>query len=90
MGIALATAISSWANVLILYILLKKKWKLSPDMRLNTNFIKRRDFTFNEILAYQPIEEPNLFSDLGDNAFIPSPIKEYSLVHYLKIHETIK
>ena len=40
MGIALATAISSWANVLIFYILLKKNWKLSLDMRLKTNFIK--------------------------------------------------
>tara|TARA_Y100000590_G_scaffold140932_1_gene161727 strand:+ start:295 stop:1839 length:1545 start_codon:yes stop_codon:yes gene_type:complete len=46
MGIALATAISSWVNALILYTLLKKKWQLSLDIRLKTNFIKILIATF--------------------------------------------
>ena len=38
-------------------------------------------------MAYKPIDGPNLFSDLGDNAFIPTPVKDYPLKHYLKLHE---
>ena len=48
--------------------------------------VKRRDFTLNTLLQNQPIAEPNLFSDLGDEAFIPTPIREYPLTHYLKLH----
>lgn len=47
--------------------------------------IKRRDFTLDNLLQNQPIEEPNLFSDLGDEAFIPTPIREYPITHYLKL-----
>ena len=50
------------------------------------NQIKRRDFTLDMLLRNQPIEEPNLFSDLGDEAFIPTPIAEYPLIHYTQIH----
>lgn len=48
--------------------------------------MKRRDYTLDMLLRSQPMEEPNLFSDLGDEAFIPAPIAEYPLVHYLKIY----
>jgi len=54
---------------------------------VNSTDFKRRDFTFNELLAYQPYKEENLFSDLGDQAFIPTPIKEHKPIHYLKIYE---
>lgn len=54
---------------------------------VNLTEFKRRDFTFNDLLAYQPFKEENLFSDLGDQAFIPTPIKEYKPIHYLKIYE---
>ena len=33
------------------------------------------------------MEGLNLFSDLGDEAFIPLPVAEYPLVHFLKIGE---
>ena len=49
--------------------------------------IKRRDFSFKELIAGQPLEGPNLFSDLGEDAFIPDPIKEYPATDFLKIHE---
>ena len=48
--------------------------------------IKRRDFTLDNLLKNQPMEGPNLFSDLGEEAFIPTPIKEYPPIHYLKIY----
>ena len=32
--------------------------------------------------------EPNtLFSDFGEEAFIPTPIKEFPLIHFLKLGE---
>ncbi len=48
--------------------------------------IKRRDFTLDNLLQNQPMTVPNLFSDLGDEAFIPTPIAEYPLTHYLKLY----
>ena len=54
---------------------------------VDLDFIKRRDFTFKDIMAYKPIDGPNLFSDLGDDAFIPTPIKDYPLKHYRKVYE---
>ena len=47
--------------------------------------VKRRDFTLDTLLRNQPMEGPNLFSDLGDEAFIPLPIREFPLMHYLDI-----
>ena len=48
---------------------------------------KRRDYTLANILETRPMEGLNLFSDLGDEAFIPTPVAEYPLVHFLKIGE---
>lgn len=48
--------------------------------------VKRRDYTLDMLLRNQPMEEPNLFSDLGDDAFIPTPCAEYKPIHYLKLH----
>ena len=49
--------------------------------------LKRRDYTLANLLENQPVEGLNLFSDLGDRAFIPKPIREYPLVHFLKLGE---
>lgn len=51
-----------------------------------SGLIKRRDFELDMLLRNQPLQGPNLFSDLGDEAFIPTPKAEYPLTHYLKIH----
>lgn len=48
--------------------------------------VKRRDYTLDMLLRSQPMQEPNLFSDLGDEAFIPTPCAEYKPIHYLKLH----
>lgn len=47
--------------------------------------IKRRDYTMANLMENQPMEGPNLFSDLGDQAFIPTPIKDFPLTSYLKL-----
>lgn len=52
---------------------------------VNTNFIKRRDYTLANLLASQPFEGINLFSDLGEKAFIPKPVADHPVTHYLKI-----
>lgn len=54
---------------------------------VNGSMVKRRDYTLANLLANQPMDEPNLFSDLGDKAFLPTPVKDYPLIHFLKIGE---
>jgi|ERR1017187_2156535 hypothetical protein len=44
---------------------------------VNGSMLKRRDFTFHGLLAHEHMKELPLFSDLGENAFIPTPEKEY-------------
>ena len=53
---------------------------------VNGSFLKRRDFTLNELLRNSTSGDLGLFSDLGDEAFIPTPIKEYPLTHFLEIY----
>lgn len=54
---------------------------------INETDFKRRDYTFKDLLAYQPYKEENLFSDLGEKAFIPNPVKEFKPKNYLKLYE---
>ena len=52
------------------------------------NNIKRRDFAFNDLVNQEYMkEEGSLFSDLGDEAEIFSPQKEFPLVHYRRVYE---
>ena len=51
--------------------------------------IKRRDYSMAHLLAYQPMDGPNLFSDLGEEAFIPKPVAEFPITHYLKLAEAV-
>ena len=52
---------------------------------VNGSMFKRRDFTFHGLLDHAAIGELPLFSDLGDDVFIPSPEKEYPLTHFTRI-----
>lgn len=53
---------------------------------VNGSMLKRRDFTFHELLAHASMTmEGSLFSDLGEDVFLPTPVKEYPLTHFLKI-----
>ena len=53
---------------------------------VNGSMIKRRDFAFHELLAHEAIRETPLFSDLGEDVFIPEPVKEFPLIHFLRIN----
>ena len=52
---------------------------------VNGSMLKRRDFTFHGLLAHEDIKELPLFSDLGENVFIPTPEREYPPVHFLEV-----
>lgn len=49
------------------------------------NQVKRRDFKFEALVNSI---RGSLFSDLGDEAYISTPIREFPLVHYLEISKT--
>jgi hypothetical protein len=55
------------------------EWSLVNDK------IKRRDFEFKNLIDYAPFEKGTLFSDLGEEVVIPTPLKEYPLTHFLDI-----
>jgi hypothetical protein len=52
---------------------------------INNHLIKRRDFTFHGLLEHESLKELPLFSDLGEDVFIPSPEKEYPPAHFLEL-----
>ena len=49
--------------------------------------IRRHDYLMAHLLAYQQMNGPNPFSDLGEEAFVPNPVAEFPMVHYLKLQE---
>ncbi|HBE96450.1 MAG TPA: restriction endonuclease subunit M [Verrucomicrobiales bacterium] len=56
---------------------------------VNERQIKRRDFNFGELVStaeYNSDSSMPLFSDQGEDVFIPNPVCEYPLQHYLKLH----
>lgn len=57
---------------------------------VNGSMLKRRDFTFHGLLNHAAVKELPLFSDLGDDVFIPKPAKEYPLTHFLKVADVEK
>ena len=56
---------------------------------VNGSMIKRRDYSLAHLLAYQPMEGMTLFSDMGESAFIPKPVKEFPLMHFLKLTDDV-
>ncbi|MGE3978313.1 MAG: DNA methyltransferase, partial [Nitrospira sp.] len=52
---------------------------------VNGSMFKRRDFTFHGLLTHEGVKELSLFSDLGEDVFIPTPEREYAPVHFREI-----
>ena len=66
---------------------------------VNGNQLKRRDFTFHALLRHEETreallfpdldkksaEQMPLFSDLGDEVFIPTPTKEFPPAHFMEV-----
>ena len=53
--------------------------------QVNGSMIKRRDYAFHELLYYAGVRDRPLFSDLGEEVFIPEPVKEFPLIHFLRV-----
>jgi hypothetical protein len=51
----------------------------------NGSFIKRRDFIFAHLVEQASHREMPLFSDMDEEAYIPEPVKDYPLTHFLEI-----
>jgi hypothetical protein len=57
-----------------------------PEWSLvNGSLLKRRDFAFHELVGQGSMRELPLFSDLGEEVFIPEPVKEYPAAHFLEV-----
>jgi len=53
---------------------------------VNGSMLKRRDFTFHGLLDHAAIKETPLFSDLGEDVFMPEPVKDdYPPTHFLEV-----
>jgi SAM-dependent methyltransferase len=52
---------------------------------VNGSFIKRRDFVYADLVDKASHRDMPLFSDLEEEAYIPEPIKDYPLVHFLEL-----
>lgn len=76
------------ADALSLKNVKNDKFIIFSEWSLVSDKIKRRDFEFKNLIDYAPFEKGTLFSDLGDEVIIPSPIKEYPLTHFLDIIPT--
>ncbi|HEY5505302.1 MAG TPA: DNA methyltransferase [Sedimentisphaerales bacterium] len=63
----------------------KKPIVFSEWSPVNGSMMKRRDFTFHGLLDHAAISELPLFSDLGEDVFIPTPQKDFPLTHFLRV-----
>ena len=52
---------------------------------VNGSMLKRRDFAYDHLLDHAHISNLPLFSDLGKDVFVPTPVGEYPPCHYLKV-----
>ena len=56
------------------------EWSFISDM------VMRKDYHLAALMQAQSQSVPDLFSDLGDEAYLPpKPVREYKPIHYLKI-----
>lgn len=73
------------ADALTLKTTKNDKFIIFSEWSLINDKIKRRDFEYKNLIDYAPFEKGTLFSDLGDEVIIPTPIKEYPLTHFMDI-----
>lgn len=52
---------------------------------VNGSMIKRRDFAYDHLLDHAHTSNLPLFSDVGKDVFVPTPIGDYPSCHYLKV-----
>ncbi|OWY23078.1 restriction endonuclease subunit M [Sphingobacteriales bacterium UPWRP_1] len=52
--------------------------------------VQQTDYRLINLLESAPIQEPNLFSDLGEDAFIPEPVKKFALKSIYNLAEDVQ
>jgi Mn-containing catalase len=52
---------------------------------VNGSMLKRRDFVYAHLVEQSSHREMPLFSDLDEEAYIPEPVKDYPLIHFLEV-----
>jgi hypothetical protein len=52
---------------------------------VNGLMLKRRDFAYDHLLGHAHMSNTPLFSDLGKDVFVPTPVGEFPPCHYLKV-----
>lgn len=52
---------------------------------VNGSMFKRRDFIYAHLVETSSHREMPLFSDLDEEAYIPEPVKDYPLTHFLGV-----
>jgi len=52
---------------------------------INGSMLKRRDFSFEQLLEHAHVANTPLFSDLGKDVFVPKPVGERRPCHHLKV-----
>ena len=50
------------------------------------SMLKRRDFEYDHLLDHAHVSKLPLFSDLGEDVFVPIPVGEFPPCHYLKVY----
>lgn len=57
------------------------QWSIIEDR------VKRREYSFANLISYSPFEEDTLFSDLGEEVSIPKTEKDYPLIKFNEIYK---
>ncbi|HHF7368194.1 TPA: SAM-dependent DNA methyltransferase [Legionella bozemanae] len=56
---------------------------------VNGSMLKRRDYSLAHLLECQSMDSSDICSDLPRSAFIPKPIKEFPLMHFLRLDQNV-
>ena len=78
-----------WGDALTMKTILGNPITFSEWSAVNGSLLKRRDFQLDKLLENVEFDdnEMNLFSDHKEPVFIPQPVAEFPLTHFLKIAE---
>ena len=60
---------------------------LSEWSPVNGTLLKRRDFAYEHLLEEARVASLPLFSDMGENVFVPTAVADFPPCHYLKVAE---
>jgi len=53
------------------------------------SLVKRKLFSFGDLIHKEKLKETPLFSDLGENVFLPKAIDDFPLMHYLELADNV-